>query len=322
MPITIGTAANDSTPSEVSFELAVDHLVRVRRSGTVWTSTDETLPWTTDTVVARGAIQSSLYEAIDRAAATLPRQARAELAWTLADIYEYRVDMSRELQRGDSFRVLFVRAAGPGGTVRIGDVLAARFTLSGSSIEAIRFAGAGGRREYFDGTGRSMRAAFLRAPLQFRRISSRFGLRLHPILGIWRQHTGTDYAAAAGTPVRAIGDGIVLFAGRRGGYGNLLELRHRNGFVSRYGHLRAFASGIRPGRSVGIGQTIAFVGMTGLATAPHLHFEILVNGVQRDSRTALARVAGFPVAPADRAHFDQVRSTLVGMMDARELAKK
>ena len=142
-------------------------------------------------------------------------------------------------------------------------------------------------------------------------------MRKHPILGIWRQHKGTDYAANAGTPVRAIGDGTVIFAGRKSGYGNVLELRHPNGFVSRYGHLRAFAAGIRRGKSVGIGQTVAYVGMTGLATAPHLHFEILVNGVQRDPSVALNRKDGLPIPANARARFMSLRSSLLAALDQR-----
>jgi len=117
--------------------------------------------------------------------------------------------------------------------------------------------------------------------------------------------------------VRAIGDGTVVFAGRKNGYGNVLEVRHRNGFVSRYGHLRAFASGIRTGKHVAIGQTVAYVGMTGLATAPHLHFEILVNGVQRNPSVALSRRDGLPIPASDRARFMSLRSSLLAALDQR-----
>lgn len=316
MPVAVRTARGDSTPSEVVFQLAVDRLVHVRRLGdSTWTGAEERLPWQTDTIAVHGVISSNLYAALDDSAATiLPKGARSELAWSLADIYEYRVDMSRELQPGDAFRVLFERSRGPGGVVRIGGILAARFELSGNETDAVRFTNASGRSEYFDQTGRSMRAAFLRAPLEFRRISSTFGRRLHPILGIWRNHTGTDYAASEGTPVRAIGDGTVIFAGRRGGYGNMIDIRHRNGIVSRYGHLRGFARGIRPGRQVTIGQTIGYVGMTGLATGPHLHFEILIDGRQRDPRTALRRDTGLPIAAAEHAQFDAMRDTLLAKL--------
>lgn len=316
MPVALRMAPGDSTPSEVVFQPAVDRLIHVRRLGdSAWTGTEERLPWRTDTIALHGVIASNLYAALDDSAATvLPKGARSELAWSLADIYEYRVDMSRELQPGDAFRVLFERSQGPGGVVRIGNILAARFELSGSETDAVRFTNASGRSEYFDQQGRSMRAAFLRAPLEFRRISSTFGRRLHPILGIWRNHTGTDYAANEGTPVRAIGDGTVIFAGRRGGYGNMIDIRHRNGIVSRYGHMRGFARGIRPGREVTIGQTIGYVGMTGLATGPHLHFEILIDGRQRDPRTALKRDSGLPIAAADVSRFDAMRDTLLAKL--------
>ena len=316
LPVAVRTARGDSTPSEVVFQLAVDHLVHVRRLGdSAWTGTEERLPWQTDTLAVHGVIASNLYAALDDSAANmLPKGARSELAWSLADIYEYRVDMSRDLQPGDAFRVLFERSVGPNGVVRIGSILAARFELSGSETDAVKFTNASGRAEYFDQTGRSMRAAFLRAPLEFRRISSTFGRRLHPILGIWRNHTGTDYAAREGTPVRAIGDGVVIFAGRRGGYGNMIDIRHRNGIVSRYGHLHGFGHGIRPGRVVTIGQTIGYVGMTGLATGPHLHFEILIDGRQRDPRTALKRDTGLPIAAAEQSRFDAMRDTLLAKL--------
>ncbi|MGI8498507.1 MAG: M23 family metallopeptidase [Gemmatimonadaceae bacterium] len=316
MAVTTRRSDADSPPSEIVFRLAVDHRLYVRRVGAQWVSENRRLAWVSDTIAAAGVIRANLYEALDSAAAALlPAPQRAELAWALADIYEYRVDMSRDLQPNDRFRVLFVRGRGPDGSVRVGDILAARFALSGNAIEAVRFTDHGQRAEYFDQAGKSMRAAFLRAPLSFRRISSGFGMRKHPILGIWRAHKGTDYAANAGTPVRSIGDGTVIFAGHKGGYGNVLEIRHRNGFVSRYGHLRAFASGARPGRHVAIAQTVAYVGMTGLATAPHLHFEILVQGAQRDPRVALKQTGGAPIAAGERASFDGVRSVMIEALD-------
>jgi murein DD-endopeptidase MepM/ murein hydrolase activator NlpD len=161
-----------------------------------------------------------------------------------------------------------------------------------------------------------MRAAFLRAPLEFRRISSVVGLRQHPVLGTWRRHAGTDYAASTGTPVRAIGDGTVVRAGWGGGYGNVLEVRHKNGYVTRYGHLRGFARGVRVGSRVSIGQTVAYVGSTGLSTGPHLHFEVLVNGVQRDPRSALKRTGGDPVPAAERAAFERLRNRYIESLEA------
>jgi murein DD-endopeptidase MepM/ murein hydrolase activator NlpD len=315
MPVTVRSDSAGSAPREIVFQLAPDRLLHVRHTGdSTWTSSEERLPWVTDTLVVSGRIEDNLYQALDDSATVLPKGARAELAWTLADIFEYRVDMSRELQPGDAFRVLFEREVGTNGQTKIGRVLAARMILSGTTTETVRFDEAEGHAAYFDATGRSMQAAFLRAPLAFRRISSVFGLRKHPILGIWRRHQGTDYVANSGTPVRTIGDGVVAFAGVRGGYGNLVEIRHRSGLVSRYGHLRGFASGIRAGRAVTIGQTIGFVGMTGLATGPHLHFELLVDGAQRDPSVALKKSAGVPLAPADRPRFDAQLGVLLASL--------
>jgi len=317
MPVTIKSAAADSLPSEVTLQLAIDRLLHIRRDGAKWTGEEEHLPWTTDTIVVGGTIASNLYDAMNASAKeALPNSARQQLAWSLADVYEYRVDMSRDLQQGDEFKVVAERSVAPTGAVRIGKVIAATFKLSGNIIEAVRFSSGDERAEYFDQAGKSMRAAFLRAPLEFRRISSVFGGREHPVLGGWRMHKGTDYAAAKGTPVRAIGDGVIVREGWGNGYGNMLEIRHRNGFVTRYGHLSRFASGLHVGSHVGIGETVAFVGATGLATGPHLHFEVLVNGQQRDPRTALKQTGGDPIPAAERSAFEQVRDRLLASLDA------
>ena len=320
MPVTIKTAATDSLPSEVTLQLSIDRLLHLRRSGDSWAGTDEQLPWTTDTIVVSGTIASNLYDAMDASAKDdLPAGARQQLAWSLADVYEYRVDMSRDLQVGDEFKVVAERSVAPTGAVRMGKVIAATFKLSGSIIDAVRFASESVSGQYFDQTGKSMRAAFLRAPLEFRRISSVFGGREHPILGGWRLHKGTDYAASTGTPVRAIGDGVVSRAGWGSGYGNLLEIHHRNGYVTRYGHLSRFASGVHVGSHVAIGQTVAYVGSTGLATGPHLHFEVLIGGQQRDPRVALKQSGGEPLPKGDRSAFEQLRDRLLASIETPSL---
>lgn len=312
MPVTIRSESPDSTPSEVTLQLSIDRLLHLRRSGDSWAGVEERLPWATDTIVVGGKIESNLYAAIDASAKTeLPAAARQQLAWALADVYEYRVDMSRDLQVGDAFKVVAERSVAATGATRIGRVIAATFTLSGSTIDAVRFSSGSVSGDFFDQDGKSMRAAFLRAPLEFRRISSIFGMREHPILGGVRRHQGTDYAAASGTPVRAIGDGVVIREGWGNGYGNMLEIRHRNGFITRYGHLSRFNSAVRVGSRVAIGQVIAFVGSTGLATGPHLHFEVLVNGEQRDPRVALKQTGGDPIPASERATFSEVRDRLL-----------
>jgi murein DD-endopeptidase MepM/ murein hydrolase activator NlpD len=317
MPVRVSRLDADSLPAEVVFEVAVDHIITVERTDSGWVGHEELLPWQVDTLVVRGTIVANLYGAMDVSAdSLLPAAARAELAGELADIYEYRVDMSRDLQVGDEFRVLFERRSGAQNTVRIGTILAATMTLSGKTTEAIRFDVASLPGKYFDQNGKPMRSGFLQAPLQFRRISSVFGNRRHPVLNTMRAHKGTDYAANSGTPVRAVGDGTVIFAGVRSGYGNVLEIRHRNGFVTRYAHLRGFARGVRSGSRVNIENTIGYVGMTGLATGPHLHFEVLVNGVQRNPSVALRGQGNAdPIPKAEQARFAVVRDALRASLD-------
>lgn len=317
MPVEVTSDSAGASPRELVFHLGIDRLLRLQRSDSGWLGREERLPWTIDTVVVGGTIRANLYQAMDESAVTFfPGRAKDELAWALADIFEYRVDMSRDLQEGDKFRALVERQVAPTGATRLGKVLAATFSLSGNDVSAFRFDAKGARPSYYDSQGKSLRAQFLRAPLEFRRISSTFGMRFHPILGRWKAHKGTDYAASSGTPVRAIGDAVVVRAGRTGGYGNLLELRHRNGYVTRYGHLRGFAKGIRAGTRVEIGQTVAYVGTTGLSTAPHLHFEVLVRGLQRDSRAALRSTSGEPIGGSERGAFERLREQLLATLDA------
>jgi murein DD-endopeptidase MepM/ murein hydrolase activator NlpD len=303
----------DSGASEIVLQLAIDRIVRFTRSASRgWTEVEETLPWTVDTVLVGGEVTSTLTNAIAAGAEPFPARQRTELAYALADILEYRVDLSRDLQKGDSIRVLVERQTAPNGIVRPGNIIAARLTVAGKPVETLRFQ-QGQRVSYFDGEGKSMRAAFLRAPLAFRRISSVFGMRRHPILGTMRQHSGTDYAAAAGTPVRALGNGRVVFAGWKGGYGKTVEIRHTNGYVTRYGHLQSY--NVRSGEQVSISETIGKVGSTGLSTAPHLHFEVLVNGVHRDPRVALKNVTGEPLAESHKAAFARLRDQLLAQLD-------
>jgi murein DD-endopeptidase MepM/ murein hydrolase activator NlpD len=305
----------DSAPSQVVLHLGVDRELQLTRGDSGWIATEVRVPWSVDTVIVEGTIRSTLYDAFDRAVTALPGNARSELAWNVADVFEYRLDMTRDLQEGDNFRVLVERERTPAGATRIGDVLAVEYASGRSRTRVVRFSGDDSKARYFDESGRSMQAMFLRAPLEFRRISSGFGMRRHPILGGWRQHKGTDYAASSGTPVRTIGDGVVITAGRLRGFGNLVEVRHANGMVSRYGHLRGFARGIARGQRVGIGETIGYVGMTGLATAPHLHFEVLVGGVQRNPAVALNSSDGAPIDAAQRPSFDKTRELVLALLD-------
>jgi murein DD-endopeptidase MepM/ murein hydrolase activator NlpD len=314
MVVTALRSRADSLPRRVELPLAIDRLVRLTRRENQWVAEEERYAWTTDTVRLHGVIRSSLSAALNAGADTrFPARLRTEVAFELADLLEYKVDMSRELQEGDSIDMLVERLVTPTGGLRRGSIVAARLTLGDRALEAVRFT-ADGRTDYFDANGKSLRAMFLRAPVEFRRISSGYGMRRHPILGTFKRHTGLDYAAAAGTPVRAIGDGVVVYAGWKGGYGRTLEIRHRNGFVTRYGHLQRFAPGVRQGAMVEQAKTIAFVGSSGLSTAPHLHFEFLVGGVHRDPQSVLATRAGEGLTRALHTAFMLQREQLLGQL--------
>lgn len=318
MPLVVRTEEQDSVPNEIILKLAVDRLLHLRRTDTGWMGEEENLPWRTDTIVVAGVVRTNLYDAMHVGAeGVLPSRAREDLAGNLADIYEYRVDMSRDLQVGDAFRVLTERSVGPNGIVRMGQIIGATMTLSGTLIEAVRFKSAKVGGSFFDQKGRSMRTGFLRAPVEFRRISSGYGMRRHPIFGTMRKHQGTDYAANAGTTVRTVGDGVVIRSGWHNGYGNLVEIRHPNGFVTRYGHMRR--SVVFSGARVMLGQKVGEVGSTGLSTAPHLHFEVLVAGASRDPRVALRNATSDPIPANERMQYASARTHALALLESPAL---
>jgi murein DD-endopeptidase MepM/ murein hydrolase activator NlpD len=281
-----------------------------------WTETVEEIPWTTERLRTTAVIQSNLYDALDAAVpdSFLPARERVALAWAIADVYDWEIDFTRDLRPGDRVEVLIDRLQSPEGQKRLGRILAARVDVAGSPSFAFAFDGADGLRGFYDDRGRSLRRAFLRAPLRFSHISSRFGGRFHPILKRWRTHEGTDYAAGYGTPVRATADGIVTEAGRNGGYGNLVEIRHANGIRTRYGHLSKFAKGLHVGQRIRQEQTVGYVGSTGLSTGPHLHYEFLVNGRPTNPQRKDAG-AGEPVPAQLKSAFDTVRAQLFAELE-------
>jgi murein DD-endopeptidase MepM/ murein hydrolase activator NlpD len=239
-------------------------------------------PLETEMVGRRARIESSLFEAGQKAGIS------AETIMTVANqIFGWDIDFALDIREGDEFSVLYEQRFQDGHYVSDGKVLAAEFVNQGRTHRAVWFESRDGQvKGYFTPDGKGMRKAFLRAPLDFTRISSPFNSRrLHPILGIVRAHKGTDYAAPVGTRIWAAGDGRVVFAGRKGGYGNVVVIDHGKGISTVYGHISRFGKGIRPGRKVSQGEVIAYVGMTGLATGPHLHYEYLVNGTQRNPAT-------------------------------------
>jgi murein DD-endopeptidase MepM/ murein hydrolase activator NlpD len=231
---------------------------------------DEPAQFETSTLVKSAEIQSSLFEAADSAG--IPDS----VAIQLADVFGGDIDFYRDLRKGDRFSVVYEMQYLGGRPVRSGRVIAAEFVNKGKAFRAVHYVGANGKGGYYAPDGQSLRKAFLRAPLEFSRISSRFGMRKHPFLHTWRQHKGVDYAAPLGTRVRATADGVVEFAGRKGGYGNVIILRNSGRYSTVFGHLRGFAHGIHRGARVEQGEIIGFVGQTGWATGPHLHYEFRI----------------------------------------------
>ncbi len=303
----------DSVVDRLTVRVGPERRLWYAREAGGWSEREEQIPWAPERLRMQGTITSSLYDGLDSTLPdrVLPPAERQALAWAIADVYDWEVDFTRDVRAGDHFEVLFDRLVSPEGERRFGRVVASRVDVAHSPSFAFFFApdtlrGEGG---FFDHNGRSLKRAFLRAPLQFRRISSRFGGRVHPILGAYRQHEGVDYAAAFGTPVRATADGIVTHAGREGGYGNLIELRHANGIRTRYGHLSGFARGLHVGERVTQGETIGFVGSTGLSTGPHLHYEFVINGRPTNPHRTNAG-AGAPVPRSLLSAFESVRSAL------------
>lgn len=307
----------DSLPDQVAVRASPEQRVLLTRVAGGWNASTEPIQWTVDTVRVSGTIETSLYDALDAAVPSdvLGDGERVRLAWDVAEVYQWQVDFSRDLHPGEAFRVLVERLVSEEGDVRVGRVLAGELEQDGTALTAFRFAPDAAASSFYDLDGRSLRRAFLKAPVEFRRISSRFNRsRMHPVLGYARRHEGTDYAADRGTPVMAAGDGVVLRAGWSGGYGNMVEVRHVNGIVTRYGHLRGFARGIRSGARVTQGQVIAYVGSTGLSSGPHLHYEFRVNGVARDPMK-VDLGSGEPIAEAARPAFEAERDQLRLLLD-------
>lgn len=261
------------------------------------------------TVRTTGAeIKGSLFQSADAAGLS------DATALKIAEIFRWDIDFVLDIRPGDRFKVTYEALHQNGVPVGDGELLAVEFTNQGETYRAVRWTPPGGTTDYFTPEGRSLRKAFLRAPLEFSRVSSRFNLyRRHPILNRMRAHRGVDYAAPIGTPVRAAGDGRVAFVGVKGGYGNVVELSHPGGVRTVYGHLSRFARGLRAGQTVDQGQLIGHVGMTGLATGPHLHYEYLKDGVHKDpQKVPLPKAEPVPTQhlPAFRAHADPLLAGL------------
>ncbi len=288
-----------------------DALRSVERSGDGFQFSEQPAALSRQVVMKSGLIRSSLFAATDEAGVP------DGVATQIADIFAGDIDFHRDLHRGDRFEAVYEMYYLDGRPVKLGRVLAAEFVNGNKTYRAVWFATPGAKGGYYTPEGRALRKAFLRSPLEFSRITSGFGMRVHPILGGWRNHKGVDYGAPIGTRVRTTGDGIVDFVGRQGGYGNMIVVRHAGGFATVYGHLSGFARGLHRGTRVAQGDVIGFVGQTGMATGPHLHYEFRANNQQRNP-LAIALPAAQPLAADKLPAFKAVADPLVARLELLE----
>ena len=264
----------------------------------------------TKLVKVSGTIRSSLFEAMADAGES------ANLAVRLAEVFSHQINFVNEVQEGDTFEMVVEKKYLGEDFRRYGDIVAARFVNDGKTFEAFRFADERGRARYFSADGSSLETEFLKAPLNFTRVSSGYTMhRRHPIFGKVRPHQGVDYAAPRGTPVKALGAGSVVFKGWKNGYGNTLVIRHGGGIETQYAHLSRFASSLRVGQKVDQGEVVAFVGATGTATGPHLDFRVMKNGrfVHPDS---LSGARSEPVSKAQKERFRQTVASARSLLDS------
>ncbi len=268
----------------------------------------ETAPLVAATRLGSGTIRSSLFAAVDDA--RIPD----EIAVQVADILGNRVDFHRGLRKGDRFSVVYESLEADGEPMRTGRVLSVEFDNNGKQHAALWFQEPGRKGAYYTLDGKSLQGAYLASPMEFSRVTSGFAMRFHPILQQWRALLGTDFGAPTGTAVRAVGDGVVDFAGWQNGFGNVVMVRHNATETTVYAHLSRMD--VRRGQTVSQSQRIGAVGATGWATGPHLHFEFRVNGRHQDWLTAARRSEGAPLTAAARPAFDRVAQAMRLKLDA------
>jgi murein DD-endopeptidase MepM/ murein hydrolase activator NlpD len=291
----------DGEPIALSFLSGRDTLVKIAAEANgFFRVTDDKAQLYTRIEMKSGVVQSSLFAAADEAG--IPDS----VAMQLGDVFGGDIDFHRDLRKGDTFAVVYERHYLGGRPVRAGRVLAAEFTNNKRTFRAVHFGNG-----YYTPEGKNMRKAFMRSPLEFSRVSSGFGMRRHPIAQAWIKHQGIDYAAPTGTRVRAVGDGVVEFAGTKGGYGNVVILRHHGQYATVYAHLSRIA--VKRGARVAQNDTIGAVGQTGWATGPHLHYEFKVAGESRNPMS-IAMPAALPVPPQDLTTFLNQAAPLVARL--------
>ena len=279
-------------------------LLKIDREGDALVISEGAAEVETRLEMRSGEIRSSLFAATDAAGMS------DAVAVQIAEVFSTDIDFHRDLRKGDRFAAVYEVQYHQGERVKTGRLLSAEFINNGKTFQAVWFQNPDGEGGYYTPDGKNIRKAFLRSPLEFSRVSSGFSMsRFHPVLQTWRAHKGVDYAAPTGTRVKATGDGVVEFVGKQGGYGNLVVLRHQSKYTTWYGHLSGFAPGMQKGKRITQGDVIGFVGSTGVATGPHLHYEFRTNDVHQDP-LRVAMPPAPPLAPQHRAAFDETARPL------------
>lgn len=287
-------------------------MLEVERAGEGFSAKEQQAQMEPRVLMKSGEIKSSLFAATD--AVNLPDT----IAMQMADMFSTEVDFHQDLRKGDRFTVVYESFYNNGDLIKTGRILAAEFVNQGQTYRAVYFQDKLGHGGYYTPDGKSLRKAFLRSPLEFSRISSGFTTaRFHPVLQKWRAHKGVDYAAPTGTRIKAVADGSVAFVGQQNGYGNFILLEHQGKYSTAYGHLSGFAKGLHRGSKVSQGDVIGYVGMTGVATGPHLHYEFRVAGVQRDP-LSIDTPTAFPIAAQYKHDFN---SSIRPLMSRLELIR-
>ena len=310
----VGTVVHAEVNAEgallsLNYSSGKDTLAEIVRGAEGFKGSESRLTLTPHTVLKSGTIRTSLFAAADNAGVA------DGIATQMAEVFGGDIDFHRDLRKGDHFSVVYEVLYDQGLAVRAGRLLAAEFVNAGKRYRAVWYAGAeGGKGGYYTPDGRNLRKAFLRSPLEFSRISSGFGMRMHPIMQSWKAHRGIDYAAPAGTRIRSIGDGVVEFAGQQGGYGNMVILKHNGQYTTAYGHMSRIAPNLHRGTRVAQGDTIGFVGQTGWATGPHLHFEFRIAG-EPHNPLAISMPAAQPVAATELGAFRLQTAALAAQLD-------
>lgn len=307
---TLAYRVHDGELHELAYEVDRFNTLLVKKQQDDYTSELVKLEADVRLASATGEITHSLF--VDGQAAGLSDR----LIMEFTELFGWDVDFVLEMRRGDRFKVIYEEMYRDGEKISNGRILGAEFTNQGKTHRAIFFKGPDGSEGYYTDKGQSMRKAFLRAPLNFTRISSRFNLaRRHPILNRIRAHRGVDYSAPMGTPIRAVADGKIDFAGVQNGYGNVIVLKHGDKYSTLYGHMMKFAKNIHRGGTVSQGQLIGYVGKSGLATGPHLHYEFRVDGVHRDPLT-IKLPRALSVEPGFLAEFKRQTKQTIAMLNA------